>query len=100
MAIGTASGGSGYSITTQKIWEPRSDDDCRERGYANVDETLIALMTCGNVLEFDSGSLRATAPSGEDLWEWEFGAEHEASRSRWTPSSRSRRWSSRPGSAR
>ncbi len=78
VAIGTASGGSGYSITdAQKIWEPRSDDDCRERGYANVDETLIALMTCGNVLEFDSGSIRATAPSGEDLWEWEFGAEHE-----------------------
>ncbi|MFB4194454.1 outer membrane protein assembly factor BamB family protein [Streptomyces carpaticus] len=78
VAIGTASGGSGYSITdAQKIWEPRSDDNCRERGYAHVDETLIALMTCGNVLEFDQGSLRATAPSGEDLWEWEFGAEHE-----------------------
>ncbi|MGW8847332.1 outer membrane protein assembly factor BamB family protein [Streptomyces xiamenensis] len=78
VAIGTANGGSGYSITdAKKIWEPRSDDDCRERNYANIDETLVAVMTCGGMLEFDRGSVRATAPSGEDLWEWEFGAEHE-----------------------
>ncbi|MGK5531773.1 outer membrane protein assembly factor BamB family protein [Streptomyces sp. URMC 129] len=77
VAIGTGVSGMGFSISgEEKLWESKTSDRCREAEYMVVDDMFLSKLTCGDFGD-EGGSIRATDESGQELWEWEFGATHE-----------------------
>ncbi|WP_207957833.1 PQQ-binding-like beta-propeller repeat protein, partial [Streptomyces sp. YIM 98790] len=75
VAVGTAVGGQGWSISKQEqLWATKPGEECVEEAYWNWEDTnFLSKMGCGFL--GDTGSLRFTDEAGQELWEWEWPAE-------------------------
>ncbi|SFC15573.1 PQQ-binding-like beta-propeller repeat protein [Streptomyces aidingensis] len=82
VAVGTAVGGQGWSISEQKqLWSTSPGEECVEEAYWNWEDThFLSKMGCGFLGE--TGSLRFTDEAGQEVWEWEWPAEVDGEEAR------------------
>lgn len=73
IAIGNRTGGLGYSVDGEKLWdESVGTSRCPEVAYTVIDDMLVSQRACG-IGSADGGHIRATTADGEELWQWEHG---------------------------
>jgi outer membrane protein assembly factor BamB len=78
IALGWGTGGAGYSMSSgEQLWKSTStEENCPEVSYAVFGDTFVSQRACGFVGD-EGGRIRATTEDGDELWEWEYGPEHE-----------------------